>query len=168
MAYNNGAKKTQNFTYGNRNNNRGDNGNRRPRTDNSAPKFPKKETFAFPIIEVFEVTDKQNGTVELDKDAILDTLQELNDGGVFKVLTQNVSISNSLLHGDNTKKGNATVGYIDSVDTDNNTISVTIFGSSVEKIKEMANDLTVKPKVIASRGEFRCFNGFDLITSTTL
>lgn len=163
MAYNNGARKTQNFSY---NKNRSDNSSRRPRTENTAPKFPKKETFAFPIIDEFTVTDKQNGTVVIDKDVILDTLQDLNDSGVFKVLTQNVGISNSLLHNDATKKGSATVGYIDSVDVETNNINVTIFGSSVERIKEMADSLTVRPKVIANRGEFRCFNGFDLIAIT--
>ena len=163
MAYNNGAKKTQNYSY--TRNNRDGNDNRRSRNENTAPKFPKKETLTFPIVDSFSVTDKQNGTVDLDKDTILDTLQGLNDDGVFKVLTQNVGIANSLLFNDAAKKGNATVGYIDSVDTENNQINVTIFGSSVEKIKAIADNLIVRPKVIASHGEFRCFNGFDLVSS---
>lgn len=163
MAYNNGAKKTyQNNNY--KNNNRGDNGNRRPRTD-SAPKFPKKETFAFPIIDSFTVKDRQ-GTVEIDKSVVLDNLQQLNDNGVFKVLTQNVAIANSILHNDPEKRGNATVGYIDNVDTVKGVINVTIFGSSVENVKVIANNLSIVPKIIANRGEFRCFNGFDLIPSS--
>lgn len=162
MAYNNGAKKT--YQSKNNNNNRGDNGNRRPRTE-SAPKFPKKETFTFPIIDSFTVKDRQ-GTVEIDKSVVLDSLQQLNDNGIFKVLTQNVSIANSILHNDPEKRGNATVGYIDEVDTLKCTIDVTIFGSSVDSIKAIASNLTIVPKVIANRGEFRCFNGFNLIPST--
>ena len=164
MAYSNNGNKSynNNRTYNN-------NGGYR-RNDNQQPRRPKKETFTFKLISTFTVPDRQNGTVEVDNAIVMDKLAYLQDGGVFELLTQNISISNALLYGDSARKGNATVGYISNVDIapdDACTMEVTIFGTSVENIKKLmeTTDLVVSPRIIAYNGEFRCFNGFNLVAA---
>ena len=69
MAYNG----TRNNNY---NNNRKGGFNR-----DQAPRKPRKETFKFKLIDVFTVNDRQNGTVEIDKNEVLSKLQFLQDRG---------------------------------------------------------------------------------------
>ena len=95
-------------------------------------------------------------------------LQYLQDQGIFSLLTTNVNISNQLLHGEEARKGNSTVGFIESVDIANGEVNVSVYGTSVEAMTKLTNNITliVEPRIIAYNGEFRCFNGFFLKEAT--
>lgn len=148
-------------------NNAGNN-NKKPFTKKAAaadaPKRPKKKVFTFPIADSFTVKNFKGEIVEVDKNEIFSTLEFLQNNEVFKVLTENVNIANSLLHNDANKKGNSVVGFINSINIEDGIMTVTIFGTSADKITEL-NDkypLTVNARIIAYNGEFRSFNSFYL------
>ena len=155
MAYNG----TRNNNY---NNNRKGGYNR-----DQAPRKPRKETFKFKLIDAFTVNDRQHGTVEIDKDEVLSKLQFLQDQGIFTIMTTNVNISNEILREDG-KRGNSTVGFIEGIDTAAGIASVSIYGTSVERMKQLTagTNFLLEPKVLAYNGEFKCFNGFNLIPET--
>ena len=150
----------------NRNYNNG--GNRKPYNNNrdrdQAPRKPKKQTFTFSLTNVYTVPDRQYGTAEVDKNVVDSKLQYLQDQGIFSLLTTTVNISNQLLHGEEARKGNSTVGFIESVDIANGEVNVSVYGTSVEAMTKLTNNTTliVEPRIIAYNGEFRCFNGFFL------
>lgn len=154
----------------NRNYNNG--GNRKPYNNNhdrdQAPRKPKKQTFTFSLTNVYTVPDRQYGTAEVDKNVVDSKLQYLQDQGIFSLLTTNVNISNQLLHGEEARKGNSTVGFIESVDIANGEVNVSVYGTSVEAMTKLTNNTTliVEPRIIAYNGEFRCFNGFFLKEAT--
>lgn len=129
-----------------------------------APRKPKKQTFIFPLTSTYTVPDRQYGTVEVDKNVVNSKLQYLQDNDIFSMLTTNVMISNQLLHGEEARKGNSTVGFIESVDVINNEVNVSVYGTSVEAMTALTDkkNLMVEPRLIAYNGEFRCFNGFYL------
>ena len=148
----------------NRNYNNG--GNRKPYNNNrdQAPRKPRKQTFTFSLTNVYTVPDRQYGTAEVDKNVVDSKLQYLQDQGIFSLLTTNVNISNQLLHGEESRKGNSTVGFIESVDIANGEVNVSIYGTSVEAMDKLTSKTTLilEPRIIAYNGEFRCFNGFFL------
>ena len=154
----------------NRNYNNG--GNRKPYNNNrdrdQAPRKPKKQTFTFSLTNVYTVPDRQYGTAEVDKNVVDSKLQYLQDQGIFSLLTTNVNISNQLLHGEEARKGNSTVGFIESVDIANGEVNVSVYGTSVEAMTKLTDNTTliVEPRIIAYNGEFRCFNGFFLKEAT--
>lgn len=133
--------------------------------DKEAPKKPRKESFTFEIVPTFIAPIHQGETVEIDHDTVIERLGFLEDQGVFEILTQNVSIANSLLYDDPEKKGNSTIGFINEVNVDENKVDMTVFGTSVEKIKSLMEKctLTFEPRIIHRNGEFRTFNGFSLV-----
>ena len=157
------------MAYGGTNNrNYNNGGNRKPYNNNrdrdQAPRKPKKQTFTFSLTNVYTVPDRQYGTAEVDKNVVDSKLQYLQDQGIFSLLTTNVNISNQLLHGEDARKGNSTVGFIESVDIANGEVNVSVYGTSVEAMTKLTNNTTliVEPRIIAYNGEFRCFNGFFL------
>ena len=129
-----------------------------------APRKPKKQTFTFPLTSTYTVPDRQYGTVEVDKNVVNSKLQYLQDNDIFSMLTTNVMISNQLLHGEEARKGNSTVGFIESVDIINNEVNVSVYGTSVKAMTTLTDkkNLMVEPRLTAYNGEFRCFNGFYL------
>lgn len=161
------------MAYGGTNNrNYNNGGNRKPYSNNrdrdQAPRKPKKQTFTFSLTNVYTVPDRQYGTAEVDKNVVDSKLQYLQDQGIFSLLTTNVNISNQLLHGEEARKGNSTVGFIESVDIANGEVNVSVYGTSVEAMTKLTNNTTliVEPRIIAYNGEFRCFNGFFLKEAT--
>ena len=162
------------MAYGGTNNrNYNNGGNRKPYNNNNrgrdqAPRKPKKQTFTFSLTNVYTVPDRQYGTAEVDKNVVDSKLQYLQDQGIFSLLTTNVNISNQLLHGEEARKGNSTVGFIESVDIANGEVNVSVYGTSVEAMTKLTNNTTliVEPRIIVYNGEFRCFNGFFLKEAT--
>ena len=161
------------MAYGGTNNrNYSNGGNRKPYNNNrdrdQASRKPKKQTFTFSLTNVYTVPDRQYGTAEVDKNVVDSKLQYLQDQGIFSLLTTNVNISNQLLHGEEARKGNSTVGFIESVDIANGEVNVSVYGTSVEAMTKLTNNTTliVEPRIIAYNGEFRCFNGFFLKEAT--
>ena len=161
------------MAYGGTNNrNYNNGGNRKPYNNNrdrdQAPRKPKKQTFTFSLTNVYTVPDRQYGTAEVDKNVVDSKLQYLQDQGIFSLLTTNVNISNQLLHGEEARKGNSTVGFIESVVIANGEVNVSVYGTSVEAMTKLTNNTTliVEPRIIAYNGEFRCFNGFFLKEAT--
>ena len=155
------------MAYGGTNNrNFNNNGGYRKFNNNrdQAPRKPKKQTFTFSLTNVYTVPDRQYGTAEVDKNVVDSKLQYLQDEGIFSMLTTNVNISNQLLHGEEARKGNSTVGFIESVDVIAREVNVTVYGTSVEAMTKLTENTTlmVEPRIIAYNGEFRCFNGFFL------
>lgn len=125
---------------------------------------PKKKTFVFPITSSYTVKDRQGEITEIDPTSVEEKLIFLQENGVFDFLTTNINIANSLLYGDANKKGSSVVGFINNIDTDTGDVSVTIFGTSVDKITALNEEhpLIVNTRIIAYNGEFRSFNGFYL------
>ena len=161
------------MAYGGTNNrNYNNGGNRKPYNNNrdrdQAPRKPKKQTFTFSLTNVYTVPDRQYGTAEVDRNVVDSKLQYLQDQEIFSLLTTNVNISNQLLHGEEARKGNSTVGFIESVDIANGEVNVSVYGTSVEAMTKLTNNTTliVEPRIIAYNGEFRCFNGFFLKEAT--
>lgn len=155
------------MAYGGTNNrNFNNNGGYRKFNNNrdQAPRKPKKQTFTFSLTNIYTVPDRQYGTAEVDKNVVESKLQYLQDEGIFSMLTTNVNISNQLLHGEEARKGNSTVGFIESVDVIAREVNVAVYGTSVEAMTKLTENTTlmVEPRIIAYNGEFRCFNGFFL------
>lgn len=155
------------MAYGGTNNrNFNNNGGYRKFNNNrdQAPRKPKKQTFTFSLTNIYTVPDRQYGTAEVDKNVVDSKLQYLQDEGIFSMLTTNVNISNQLLHGEEARKGNSTVGFIESVDVIAREVNVAVYGTSVEAMTKLTENTTlmVEPRIIAYNGEFRCFNGFFL------
>lgn len=155
------------MAYGGTNNrNFNNNGGYRKFNNNrdQAPRKPKKQTFTFSLTNIYTVPDRQYGTAEVDKNIVDSKLQYLQDEGIFSMLTTNVNISNQLLHGEEARKGNSTVGFIESVDVIAREVNVAVYGTSVEAMTKLTENTTlmVEPRIIAYNGEFRCFNGFFL------
>ena len=155
------------MAYGGTNNrNFNNNGGYRKFNNNrdQAPRKPKKQTFTFSLTNIYTVPDRQYGTAEVDKNIVDSKLQYLQDEGIFSMLTTNVNISNQLLHGEEARKGNSTVGFIESVDVIAREVNVAVYGTSVEAMTKLTENTTlmIEPRIIAYNGEFRCFNGFFL------
>lgn len=134
------------------------------------PKRPKKATMTFPIVGLFTSVDRQGNKTEVDYDVVADTLMSLNDNKVFEILTQNVGIARSLVTGDDTKTGTLVVGFINDIFEDETGLNadLTIYGTSVETVKGLMadGDLLLEPKILTYDGQFKCFNGFNLIKTS--
>ena len=131
------------------------------RYDNNKPARPRNETMAFKFADVFTSTQG----VDMDRAEIIDVLNNLNNDGVFSVLSTPVQISRSLLLNDPERRGNMNVGFIQNVNVDDGTLSVTIYATSIEKMKELMNtkDVRVAPRILAKNDEFLTFLSFDFI-----
>lgn len=147
MSYNNNGgnnRSNKNSKYGN-NNNR-----------------PRNKVMTFELVSTFY---SKNNT-EMDREAVMDVLESLDDDGIFTVLSTPVQIARGLLFNDNEKKGNMNVGYITSVNREKNTVDVTIYSTSVAKIEDLC--LAYKPRFVpnmisAKDGSFVTFVSFDLV-----
>ena len=135
------------------------NGNKRYNNNNNQAPRPKKMKMTFPFPTDFYVTDRQGNSTLIDRNAVYAAIEDLCANNVFSILTTNVTISHDLLLNDG-KRGVLTVGFINEFDLDNSTVDVTIYASSVENMKKLADQLQVVPRINAWNGEFRSFTGF--------
>ena len=142
----------------NSNGNRRYNNNNRNGNNNQTPR-PKKMKMTFPIPTDFYNYDRQGNATQIDRNAVYAAIEDLCNNNVFSTLTVNVTISRDILLNDG-KRGSLTVGFINGFDLDASTIDVTIYATSVENMKKIADDLMVVPKINAWNGEFRSFTGF--------
>ena len=154
MAYTNNNNGNRRY---NNNNNRGGNYN-----NNQTPR-PKKMKMTFPIPTDFYTYDRQGNATQVDRNAVYAAIEDLCNNNVFSTLTVNVTIPRDILLNDG-KRGSLTVGFINGFDLDASTVEVTIYATSVENMKAIADSLMVIPKINAWNGEFRSFTGFSFET----
>lgn len=149
--------------YQNNNRNYNNRGNYK-KDSNNQPQRPKKANMLFPIVDKFKVVNTRDDSVTVvDKDVVFDKLRNLQDNGVFGILTENVQVPKELILGPG-KKGFGVCGFINKFDFENNTVELTIYANAVEKVKEFtsARKYALEPKIILFNGEFKSFNGFYL------
>lgn len=164
MAFNNGTRNNNRNFNNNRANNR--NNGYKNNYNSDRPSKPRKEVFVFPLVSTF-TTNTREGAVEVDKNIVMEKLGFLEENDIFRMLTQNVTISNAVFHSDETRKGSSTIGFIDNIDA-NGSVAVVVFGTAVETMKNLTSyyNMAVQPRILINNqtGEFRCFNGFQLVT----
>ena len=143
-------------------------GNKRYNNNRQQAPRPKKMQMNVPLVQAFYVTNRQGETTEIDRNAVLAALEDLNNNDVFSILTTNITMDRALILGDDSKRGTMTVGFINgfNIDIDDNiTVDVTIYATSVENVNRLLNDgvkLHLVPRINAYNGEFRSFTGFML------
>lgn len=114
----------------------------------------------------FKITDRfvsANNTV-VAADSVIRGLETLNQLDVFRMVSIPAQMKKSLLFNDENKRGNMNCGYITKIDTENNNIDIVIYASSVDRIKEIADQLILVPRIRVDRdGNFSTFLSFDLV-----
>jgi hypothetical protein len=144
---------------GYQNNNFKKNNNNRGTYNKTQSDRPRNKTITFSM----KVSGVNANGREYDVNDALATLENLDNNGIFSMLSVPVHISRALLENNEERRGTSNVGFLKSISINDLTADVSVYGNNVEAI-EGIRGLIFAPRVLVKDGKVATFLGFDLVS----
>lgn len=97
-----------------------------------------------------------------DPEACFAILEDLQKNNVYDNINIPVTMSRGLLEGDETRRGQSSIGHVLAFDNVEHEMGIMVYGNFVDKIDKIP-DLVIEPRVMVRDGQVTCILSIDVV-----